>query len=257
MFGRIMLLRASLCLPLVSAAMVSAQPGRNLHIVGTRELKIDGATLQVDFAEGQLDLSQEAVLAHIRAAASAVTAYYGSFPVVRDRILIVPVPGKQGIGQGTTWGNMAGFPAMTRIHIGQHATEQDLKDDWMMTHELVHTGFPNLPDDQHWMEEGLAVYVEPLARVMTGELTAQKVWHDMVRDMHQGEPQAGDQGVDQTHTLGTHLLGRRAVLPGGGCGDSARHQQSQGAAGRAACHRHARRDDRPRLGSAPSPLDRR
>ena len=25
--------------------------------------------------------------------------------------------------------------------------------------------FPSLPDDQHWMEEGLATYVEPIARV--------------------------------------------------------------------------------------------
>jgi hypothetical protein len=102
---------------------------------------------------------------------------------------------------------MAGFPAMTRIHIGQHATQADLDDDWMMTHELVHTGFPNLPDEQHWMEEGLAVYVEPLARVLTGELTAKKVWNDMARDMHQGEPQAGDQGLDRTQTWGRTYWG--------------------------------------------------
>jgi hypothetical protein len=102
---------------------------------------------------------------------------------------------------------MAGFPAMTRIHIGQHATQQDLKDDWMMTHELVHMAFPNLPDDQHWMEEGLATYVEPLARLLTGELTAQKVWDDMVRDIHQGQPQPGDQGLDRTHTWGRTYWG--------------------------------------------------
>lgn len=27
-----------------------------------------------------------------------------------------------------------------------------------------------------------------------------KVWHDMVRDMPQGEPEDGDQGLDKTHT---------------------------------------------------------
>lgn len=184
-----------------------AQPGRNLQIVASRDLKSGQATLHVEFAAGPLDLSQDAILAHVQAAANAVVAYYGRFPVDRDRILIVPVPDGHEIGHGTTWGEMAAFPAMTRIHIGQHATEQDLKQDWMMTHELVHTAFPSLPDDQHWMEEGLATYVEPLARVMTGELTAKQVWHDMVRDMHQGEPQAGDEGLDRTHTWGRTYWG--------------------------------------------------
>ena len=192
---------------MASLMPLAAQPGHNLQIVASRELKIGGATLQVDFATGPLDLSQDEILAHIENAAKAVAAYYGRFPVSRDRILVVPWPDRNDVGGGTTWGDMAGYPAMTRIHIGQHATQADLNDDWMMTHELVHTALPDLPDDQHWIEEGLAVYVEPVARVMTGELTAQKVWHDMMRDMHQGEPQAGDEGLDHTHTWGRTYWG--------------------------------------------------
>lgn len=198
---------ASVATVLALASAAYAQPGRGLTIAASRELKLGGATIQVDFAAGPLDLSQDQILAHIRDAASAVVAYYGRFPVERDRILVVPGPGGRGIGHGTTWGDMAGFPAMTRIHIGEHTTEGDLKDDWMMTHELVHTAFPSLPDDQHWMEEGLATYIEPLARVMTGELTARKVWGDMVRDMPKGEPQDGDHGLDQTHTWGRTYWG--------------------------------------------------
>ena len=205
-FGR-RLLGANICLSFGFAAGAFAQPGHNLQIVSSHTLKAGHAALQVDFAAGPLDLPQDAVLEHVQAAANAVVSYFGRFPVSRDRILIVPVADGHGIGHGTTWGDMAGYPAMTRIHIGQHATEQDLKDDWMMTHELVHTGFPSLPDDQHWMEEGLATYVEPLARVMTGELTARKVWHDMVRDMHQGEPASGDAGLDHTHTWGRTYWG--------------------------------------------------
>ena len=102
---------------------------------------------------------------------------------------------------------MRGFPAFTRMRIGEHTTKADLADDWMMTHELVHTAFPSMPDDQHWIEEGLATYVEPIARVMTGELTAKKIWSDMVRDMHQGEPAAGDEGLDRTHTWGRTYWG--------------------------------------------------
>jgi hypothetical protein len=183
-----------------------AQPGRGLKIVDSREVKVRGGVLQVDFAEGPLD-EPLAILRRIESAASAVADYYGSFPVPRVRVLVVPVPGRRGVVQGTTWGDMAGFPGMTRLRVGEHTTDEDLRDDWTTTHELVHMGFPTLPDDQHWMEEGLATYIEPLARVMTGELTAVRVWHDMMRDMHQGEPGPGDQGLDHTHSWGRTYWG--------------------------------------------------
>ena len=191
-----------LCLPL----LVSAQPGHGLKIVNSREVKVRGGILQVDFAEGKLD-QPDAILRRIQSAASAIVAYYGSFPVKRVRILVVPVPGRSGVVQGTTWGDMAGFQGMTRLRVGEHTTDADLRDDWTTTHELVHMGFPTLPDDQHWMEEGLAVYVEPLARVMSGELTAATVWHDMMRDMHQGQPGPGDEGLDHTHNWGRTYWG--------------------------------------------------
>lgn len=193
-------------IPLWLLLPLQAQPGRGLKIVDSREVKVRGGTLQVDFAEGQLDEPQ-AILRRIESAASAVVAYYGRFPVPKVRVLVVPVAGRRGVVQGTTWGDMAGFPSMTRLRVGEHTTDEDLRDDWTTTHELVHTGFPTLLDDQHWMEEGLATYVEPLARVMTRELTARQVWHDMVRDMHQGEPAASDEGLDRTHTWGRTYWG--------------------------------------------------
>ena len=176
--------------------------GPDLHakIAETRQIRIGGATLQVDFAEGHLDLPLDAILQHIQTAADAVTAYYGRFPVSRARILIVPIAGRGGEPHGTTWGDMAGFPAFTRIGLGEHTTAADLADDWVTTHEMVHYAFPSLPDDQSWMEEGQATYIEPVARVMTGELSAKRVWGDMFRDMRKGEPQPGDEGLDHTHT---------------------------------------------------------
>ena len=90
--------------------------------------------------------------------------------------------------QGTTWGGVGGFPAFSRMWLGQHTTADDLNDDWTMPHELVHTAFPSQDDDQHWIEEGLAVYVEPVARVQNGLLRPEKIWADMVRDMPKGSP---------------------------------------------------------------------
>jgi hypothetical protein len=185
------------------ASAASAQhegPAARYEVASSHPLPIGGSILQVDFAVGPLDLPLGVVLAYVRAAASAVTGYYGKFPVPRARILIVPVAGRAGILQGTTWGDMGGFPAFTRIRLGEHTTAADLADDWMTTHELVHMAFPSMPDDQHWIEEGQATYIEPIARVATGELDARKVWGDMFRDMTKGEPQPNDLGLDHTHT---------------------------------------------------------
>jgi len=208
-----MLAAAAAFFGICSASAQPPGPGwHNTPIAETDHIKAGDSTIQVDFAEGPLDLPKSAILAHIAAAASAVATYYGRFPVASDRILIIPVAGRHGMLQGTTWGDMRGFPAFTRIRLGEHTTQAELDDDWMMTHELVHTAFPSMPDDsnglgQHWIEEGLATYVEPIARVMTGELTAKKIWSDMVRDMHQGEPAAGDEGLDHTHTWGRTYWG--------------------------------------------------
>jgi hypothetical protein len=175
-------------------------PGFNQPIAISRHISAGGTTLQVDLAQGALQISPDAVFAHVDNAARAIATYYGRFPVTGARVLIIPVEGQRGILQGTTWGDMHGWPAFTRMRIGQFTTQGDLDDDWMMTHELVHTTFPSLPDDQHWMEEGLATYIEPIARVQAGELKAASIWHDMLRDMPKGEPRPGDEGLDHTHT---------------------------------------------------------
>lgn len=182
-------------------------PGSREQIASTQNLHVGAATLQVDFATGALDLTPSQILPWIQRAANAVVVYYGRFPVSRARILIVPEANRHGVMQGTTWGDMHGMPGFTRIRLGQHTTEKDLVDDWTMTHELVHMAFPSMPDDQHWMEEGLSTYIEPIARVQTGELKAAQVWNDMLDGMPKGEPQPGDQGMDNTHTWGRTYWG--------------------------------------------------
>lgn len=202
-----------LCVSTLAALRGGAEEPHWQHVTAAQGLadsysmKLGGADLQVDFAPGALDLGDDAVLAHIRMAADAVVAYFGRFPVSRARVLVVPVANRGGDPQGTTWGDMNGFPGFTRLRVGQHSTQADLDDDWVTTHELVHMGFPSQEREHHWIEEGLATYVEPLARVKTGELTARKVWGDMFRDMHQGEPESGDQGLDHTHTWGRTYWG--------------------------------------------------
>jgi hypothetical protein len=77
----------------------------------------------------------------------------------------------------------------------------------MLTHEMVHLAFPSVDEDHHWIEEGIATYVEPIARIQARHLKAEQMWLDLVRDMPQGLPQVEDRGLDHTHTWGRTYWG--------------------------------------------------
>jgi hypothetical protein len=193
---------------LVGVAIAQPQDERRAPKVAFSETIHSGdALLQVDFGEGALDLPRSRIVQRIQDVADAVAHFYGRFPVPKTRILVIPVSGGHGILQGTTWGSRDGFSAFVRIRIGSATSAQELVDDWILTHELVHTAMASLPDDQHWLEEGLASYVEPFIRMEAGELSAQTTWAGMVRGMPNGEPKAQDMGLNHTHTWGRTYWG--------------------------------------------------
>lgn len=190
-----------------NVAQTSESHHHSPPVVFSQPVEAEGAMLQVDFAEGPLDLPRTEVVQRIQMATHAIAIYYGHFPVSRVRILVIPVAGQHGVLQGTTWGDLDGFPAFLRLRIGQSTTREELAGDWIITHEMVHTALPSLPDDQHWLEEGIASYVEPVARVQIGELAATKIWADMMSGMPNGEPGPNDRGLDITHTWGRTYWG--------------------------------------------------
>ncbi len=105
---------------------------------------------------------------------------------------------------GVTYGDGG---ARSRLTVAQHVTAQDLSDDWVLTHEMVHYGFPSMEREHSWIEEGSATYIEPIARAAVGNLKATQVWGDMVRYMPRGLPADGDEGLDHTHTWGRTYWG--------------------------------------------------
>ncbi len=189
-------------------APVTPPVDRSIRSTDTMQvLSIGGATIEVDLAPGSLDVQPAEVFSWVERAARAVTIYYGRFPVQRVRVRVAPDSSQDDSIHGTTWGNVGGYQAATRMRLGRHVTVQDLDEDWTMTHEFVHMAISSLPDNQSWMEEGLATYVEPIARAQAGQLPVRKVWADMVRGMPQGEPKRGDLGLDQTRSWGRTYWG--------------------------------------------------
>src|SRR5204863_3764170 len=111
-------------------------------------------------------------------------------------------------GHGTRGGHTNGWNGATiKMNVGSLSTASDFAADWVMTHEMVHLAFPSVPDAHHWIEEGLATYIEPIARARAGSLTSEKVWTDLVNGLPQGLPEPGDRGLDFTPTWGRTYWG--------------------------------------------------
>ena len=163
----------------------------------TATYSVGTSQIDVHIEPGVRRLSNQDLMTWVHWASDSVVAYYGRFPVPYLDLRIVPTTGHTVRG-GKTFGQSSG--GLIRMHVGSDATMSDLADDWMLTHEMIHLSFPSLPDDQHWMEEGLSTYVEPIARVRAGHLDAHKMWFELVRDLPQGIPEPGDKGLDNTHT---------------------------------------------------------
>jgi hypothetical protein len=183
------------------ARTVSAAGGRTIA-----DIQVGGASVQVNVDGGRTDLSDSKIVDWVERAVRAVGVYYGRFPVAYARVEIRRVPDVSGVFHGMTFPGDTGIP-YTRISVGQHTREGQLLDDWMMTHEFTHIGFPAMADQHHWIEEGLATYVEPVARAQAGQIPVSRVWKELVEGLPQGQPQKGDGGLDHTRTWGRTYWG--------------------------------------------------
>jgi hypothetical protein len=120
---------------------------------GATRLQLGSATIEISFGPGGFDLPRESIIAWVSKAAQAVAHYYGGFPVPFTRVHVNSSERQSGAFGGETWGS---DPPFTRIFVGRHTTRQQLADDWVMTHAFVHTAFPDVDDEHHWIEEGIA-----------------------------------------------------------------------------------------------------
>ncbi len=166
-------------------------------------ISVGGATLQLGIAPGALALSPERLRIWVEHSANVVSHFYGYFPVTSARILIVPVNGN-GVRGGTTWAYRG---AAIRLLIGSNANENDLENDWMIVHEMVHLALPDMDERHRWLSEGLATYIEPIARVQSHDLTESMIWSAMARDMQKGLPATSDRGLNNTPTWGRTYWG--------------------------------------------------
>lgn len=153
---------------------------------GRVELLLDGAITH--------DL-KVLVMRWIEKSAEAVVVYYGKFPVPKLQLAIGANDGKGVHGGRSEPGN----PPRIETTVGLSSTEQDLLvDDWVLVHEMIHQAIPYVSRKHFWVAEGLAVYVESIARVQAGHLPAEQIWRDFLRQMPRGIAPEADKGLEST-----------------------------------------------------------
>ncbi len=165
---------------------------------------VEGAArIEIAVAPRGLKLAPAEVAAWVARSVHAIAVYAGRF--ASPRTLVVVVNGRPGSPtRGETLGE--GGPAVL-IRAEDSIDAAATREDWVMTHELLHVTLPSLPSEDAWLSEGMPSYLEPIARVRIGLTTPEKVWHDLVKGLPQGLPVAGDEGLERTHTWGRTYWG--------------------------------------------------
>ena len=163
-----------------------------------------GGTLAAITPDGDLPITPAQESRWFKTAASALEDAYGRLPLPWTAVFLMPVNQSEGVLFGSTRG---GGGAAITVLLGRSVSDQDITDDWILAHELIHTAMPDLDRSHHWFEEGIPTYLEPLLRYREGRETPEAFWSDLRQQLPKGQPQGGDRGLDRTPTWGRTYWG--------------------------------------------------
>jgi hypothetical protein len=167
------------------------------------ELHVDGSALHVNFDHTAFAGGATPLLEWVTRSADIVSRYYARFPTPSATVRLVPQSGA-GVHGGKTFANPNAY---IRVELGREVTAAQLLSDWVLVHEMTHLALPDTGEEHAWLSEGIATYVEGVARVQAGNRSEVDVWAEELRSMPRGLPQEGDRGLDHTHTWGRTYWG--------------------------------------------------
>ncbi len=169
----------------------------------TMTLAVQGGTLCVLLDDAVPDAQRAVLRDWILRSAQIVAGYYARFPAAHVLLEIRSMPGT-GVGGGRTTNDAQ---LKIQVRVGRESTAGELASDWVLVHEMVHLALPELGRPHDWLAEGLATYVEGIARAQFGNRPIRDVWSEYRRSMPRGLPQPGEGGMDQTPTWGRTYWG--------------------------------------------------
>jgi hypothetical protein len=158
----------------------------------TARVESERGVVEVAITPGERSVTNDAIVGWVKAASSNVSLYFGRYPVPRA-LVIVLIGGRRAVGFGSGMG-FGGASVM--ISVGGAATQEELKNDWVLTHEMSHLALPNLRRDHRWLEEGMATYVELVARTRAGAQPQEVLWRDLMNGLPNGVGAVAQGGLD-------------------------------------------------------------
>jgi hypothetical protein len=115
--------------------------------------------------------------------AEAEAIYWLGFTTARGLLALVPTSTRRGVGFGRA---ESGGGISVMVEVGSDVDRRRLFNDWVLVHELVHTGMPYIRSRGSWLMEGAATYVEPIIRARAGWKTEEEVWREWLENMPHG-----------------------------------------------------------------------
>ena len=185
-----------------TGAAVSAAPA-GVCPAGAATLEIRGSTACLVLEDPRPAAERHALEAWALRSGQIVADYYGQFPAP-----VVMLSIESTAGGGVHGGRTTREPGLLiRVGVGRDVTAAELAADWVLVHEMVHLALPELGRGHDWLAEGLATYVEGIARAQSGNRDIRDVWAEYRHSMPMGLPRAGEGGMDQTPTWGRTYWG--------------------------------------------------
>jgi hypothetical protein len=166
-------------------------------------IEVPGGTVCASIDDPELSLRRPLLRDWIERSARIVAQYYGHFPAPFVMLDIRGAPGG-GVRGGRT-SDESGL--VIRVTVGRDVTAEELSADWVLVHEMVHLALPEVGRQHNWLAEGIATYVEGIARARFGNRDIADVWAEYRHSMPLGLPHAGEGGMDQTPTWGRTYWG--------------------------------------------------
>jgi len=139
--------------------------------------------LRLAMLDGFSASTRPAIVDWVKRTIEAESNYWHGFTADQMLVGLVPMP-RNGVGYGRT---QPGGGVSIMIEVGDTIDARRLFNDWVLVHELIHSGMPFIRGRGTWFMEGAATYIEPIIRARAGWKTEQEVWHEWVTQMPQGD----------------------------------------------------------------------
>lgn len=172
-------------------------------------VELTGGAIEIVHAPGMLAMDSAELKQAIGEAAAQVARFYGRLPVERALLFALPGLPRQGIEFGRVRG---GGGATLMLRFGTLARPAELRNEWVLVHELTHLGGPFVIPRGAWLMEGMATYIEPLLRARAGWTSPEALWREFAGEMARGVDALTREGLDRVSRRGVYWGGALFML---------------------------------------------